>query len=108
MKQHGNANHGDIQILWKLISENSFVGALTSGLVLLLIGWLANLCIKKYRAAKLFNILKDGLVEKHATFLPTVYLSSKSGYTQAQVEDLCSHHKQIQRNEKELESWRVR
>ncbi len=91
----------------ELLSNNSFVGALVSGLAILLISWLFSLIIKKYRAEKVYNILKDGLKVKEKSFLPTAYLSSKSGYTQAQVESLCSYHKKIYRNEKQLESWRL-
>jgi len=93
--------------LWALLSVNSFVGALVSGLIILLVGYLINLHIKKYRASRIHDILKAGLKEKNKKFLPTAYLSAESGYTQSQVESLCSHHKNIRRNEKELESWRI-
>ena len=94
--------------MWELLSTNSFIGALASGLAILLIAWLVNLCLKKYRARKIYGILKQGLENKNKIYLPTAYLSAKSGYTQSQVESLCSHHKSIKRNEKELESWRIR
>ena len=93
--------------LWNLLSKNSFVGALVSGLLTVFIGWVISWGIKKYRASRVYNILRRGLAEKNKTFLPTAYLSSKSGYTQSQVEALCSYHSKIHRNEKELESWRI-
>ncbi len=93
---------------WQLLSDNSFVGALVSGLVILFVGWLVNIGIKKYRAGRVYRILEKGLEEKNKKFLPTAYLSAKSGYTQAKIESLCSHHNKIHRNEKELESWRIR
>lgn len=93
--------------MWELLSNNSFVGALASGLAILFIGWLVSLIVKKYRAGKVYGILKKGLKEKNKTFLPSAYLSAKSGYTQAQIESLCGHHKKIDRNEKQLESWRL-
>lgn len=96
-----------LSTLWKLISDNSFIGALGSGLVLIFIGLFTNWGVKKYRANRIYNILKNGLEEKSKTYLPTVYLSAKSGYTQSQVEALCSHHDKIRRNEKKLESWRI-
>ena len=100
-------SHGECRNLWDLLSKNSFVGALVSGLLILLVGWLTNLAVKKYRANRVYNILQKGLSEKSKSFLPTAYLASKSGYTQSQVESLCSHHKKIIRNEKELETWRI-
>lgn len=93
--------------LWKLLSDNSFVGALVSGLTILLIVWLLNLSIKKHRSNRVYDILISGLKSKNKRFLPTSYLSAESGYTQSQVESLCSHHKNIRRNEKELESWQI-
>lgn len=93
--------------LWELLSKNSFVGALVSGIVILLLSWLVSWGVKKYRANRIYEILKVGLEEKNKRFLPTAYLSAKSGYTQAQVESLCGHHCRIWRNEKELESWRA-
>ena len=93
--------------LWDILSKNSFIGALVSGLLIILFGWLINLAIKKYRANRIYNILQCGLAEKEKVFLPTAYLSSRSGYTQSQVESLCSYHKKIIRNEKKLESWRI-
>lgn len=95
----------DADGLWDLLSKNSFLGALVSGLLILLVGWLISWCVKNHRANRIYNILQIGLAEKNKSFLPTAYLSSKSGYTQAQVESLCSFHKKIRRNEKELESW---
>ena len=91
--------------VWEMLSTNSFVGALVSGLLLLIIGWAISWAVKKYRACRVYSILQAGLSEKNKRFLPTAYISSKSGYTQSQVEALCSHHKKIRRNEKELESW---
>ncbi len=94
--------------LWDLLSKNSFLGALVSGLLILLVGWLINLVVTKYRSSRVYNILQSGLSEKKKSYLPTAYLSSKTGYTQSQIESLCSHHNKIVRNEKELESWRVK
>lgn len=94
--------------LWELLSKNSFLGALVSGLLILIVGWIVNGCVKKYRADRVYNILKNGLAEKNKSFLPTAFLSSRSGYTQAQIEALCSFHKNITRNEKDLESWRIK
>lgn len=96
-----------ISALWELLSKNSFVGALVSGLLIVFIGWVISWGIKKYRAGRIYNILQSGLTEKNKKFLPTAYLASKSGYTQSQVEVLCSSHSKIYRNEKELESWRI-
>lgn len=93
--------------LWDLLSKNSFVGALVSGLLLLFIGWVISWGITKYRASRVYNILRNGLAEKNKMFLPMAYISVKSGYTQSQVEALCSYHGKIHRNEKELESWRI-
>jgi hypothetical protein len=74
--------------LWELLSKNSFIGALVSGLLIILIGWVISRCLKKYRAGRVYKLLQNGLVEKKKSFLPTAYLSSKSGYTQSQVEAL--------------------
>lgn len=94
--------------LWDLLSKNSFLGALVSGLLILLVGWLIKLAVTKHRSNRVYNILKSGLSGKKKSYLPTAFLSSKTGYTQSQIELLCSHHKKIVRNEKELESWRVK
>ena len=93
--------------VWDLLGTNSFVGALVSGLLILLVAWLINCGVKKHRANRVYEILKSGLSEKKKSYLPTAYLASRSGYTQSQIESLCSHHKKIKRNQKELESWRV-
>tara|TARA_Y100000815_G_scaffold271473_1_gene298117 strand:- start:892 stop:1191 length:300 start_codon:yes stop_codon:yes gene_type:complete len=91
--------------VWEILSTNSFVGTLVSGLFLLILGWAFSWGVKKYRACRVYSILQAGLSEKNKKFLSTAYISSKSGYTQSQVEALCSHHRKIRRNEKELESW---
>ncbi len=91
--------------MWGLISKDNFIVALLSGLLLLFIGLAITWCEKKYRLCKIYKILKSGLAEKNTDFLPTAYLSSKSGYTQSQVEALCSHHSKIRRHEKEVDSW---
>lgn len=98
----------EIKALWELLSKNSFAGALASGLLLLVIAWIVRWGTKKYRASRIYTILQAGLTEKKKSYLPTAYLASKSGYTQDQVEALCSHHSKIRRNEKELESWRIK
>ena len=98
----------EISFLWELLSKNSFVGALISGLLILFTGWIISWGIKKHQANRVYDILQRGLAEKNKTFLPTAYLSSKSGYTQSQVEALCCYHNKIYRNEKELESWRIK
>lgn len=97
-----------VKVLWDLLSKNSFIGALVSGLLILLVGWIINFVVKRHRAKRVYKILQKGLFEKNKSFLPTSYLASKSGYTQSQVESLCSHHKKIVRNEKELETWRIK
>ncbi len=90
-----------------ILSENSFVGALASGILLIIIISIWNLCLKKYRANQVYKILKAGLQQRNKDFLPTTYLSAETGYTQSQIEEYCSHHKNIRRNEKELASWRI-
>jgi hypothetical protein len=54
-----------------------------------------------------FKALESGLVEKNRKFLPTSYLASQTNYTQDKVEQLCSSHRRIKRNEKEFESWQT-
>jgi len=93
--------------LWQLLSENSFVGALISGLLILFIGWFFSQGVKKHRANRIHSILQKGLIEKNKNFLPTAYLSSKSSYTQSQVESLCCYHSKIRRNEKDLQTWSI-
>lgn len=93
---------------WELLSKNSFMGAFVSALAIILIGWLGNLLVKDYRANLVYEILKTGLKEKKKTFLPATYLAAKAGYTKSQIETLCTYHKKIDRNEKELESWRLK
>jgi hypothetical protein len=94
--------------MWQKLSENSFVGALVSGLLIIFLVWLFKFFYKKYRANQVYKILENSLKEKNKNFLPTAYLAAKSDYTQADIESLCSHHKKICRNEKELESWRIK
>ncbi len=96
--------------LLKLINDNPLI----TGLVILSIGliikggkWGVKRVMKMYHAKQIYNILKKGLEEKKKSYLPTSYLSSKSGYTESQVEVLCNCHNKIRRNEKKLESWRI-
>jgi len=93
--------------MWKLLSDNSFVGALVSGLAIMSIVALYKYCVNKYKASKVFKALKSGLAEKKCTFLTTSYLAAKTNYTQEKVELLCSSHSKIKRNEKALESWQI-
>lgn len=93
--------------MWKLLSENSFLGALVSGIAIIVLVAIFKFFLNKYKASQVFNALKSGLAEKKHTFLPTSYLAAKTNYTQEKVEQLCSSHSKIKRNEKELESWQV-
>ena len=93
--------------LWDLLSENAFVGALASGLALAALLALLSWIRRCYRRSVVYRELSEGLIEKNKSFLPTSYISAKTGYTQSQVEALCSSHSKISRNEKELESWKV-
>lgn len=96
-----------IASFWELLSKNSFMGAFVSAIAIIFLGWLANLLVKDYQATRVYEILKTGLQEKNKTFLPATYLAAKAGYTKSQIETLCTYHKKIHRNEKELESWRI-
>lgn len=93
--------------MWKLLSENSFLGALVSGIAIIVIVAIFKFFLNKYKASQVFDVLKSGLDDKNRTFLPTSYLAAKTNYTQAKVEQLCSSHSKIKRNEKELESWKI-
>lgn len=93
--------------MWMLLSENSFLGALVSGIAIIILVAIFKSILNKYKASRVFNALKSGLTEKNHAFLPTSYLAAKTNYTQAKVEQLCSSHRKIKRNEKELESWQV-
>lgn len=61
----------------------------------------------KLNAKKLYKILRSELKARNKTFLTTTLLSSKSGFTESEVEKLCIYHDKIHRNEKEKQSWRI-
>ncbi len=90
-----------------LLKENSFVGALVSGILLIFIGFLFSYALKQYRSNRLYKILKKELKDRNSDFLSSHLLSSVTGYTQNQIEVLCSYHNKIKRNESEKESWRL-
>ena len=93
--------------MWELISTNSFVGAFTSGIAILIVVSLFKLAVDKYRSDKVFKALKAGLADKGHIFLPSSYLSAQTNYTLAKIEQLCISHSKIVRNEKERESWQI-
>lgn len=92
---------------WDLLKENSFVGALASGVLLIFVGWIISHLRKRYRANRLYNLFKKELKERQKDFLSVHLLSSVTGYTENDVEILCSFHSKITRNENEKRSWRL-
>lgn len=93
--------------MWKLIIENSFVGAFVASLTVILIVWAVNLARRFYRANRVYKVLEQELKKRDKRFLSTPLLAAKTGYTENGVEALCSFHKKIPRNEKELQSWQI-
>ncbi|MFQ2221358.1 hypothetical protein ACK32A_00895 [Aeromonas enteropelogenes] len=93
--------------MWELLKTNAFVGALTASIAFFMLHKLFGFFINKWQAHKVFKALREGLVHpnNNRTFLPTTFLASKTGYTTQRVEVLCSKHRNIRRNEKQLESW---
>jgi len=96
-----------IESIWSLLKENSFIGALASGILLILIGWVISVVRKKIRANNLYRHFENQLLERDKKYLSTHLLSSVTGYTENEVEILCSSHKKITRNEREKQSWRI-
>lgn len=84
---------------------NSFLGALASGILLILLGWLASVVRKKYRASRLFKLFKKELEKRDKAYLSSHLISSVTGYTEDDVEILCCYHKNITRNELQIKSW---
>jgi hypothetical protein len=97
-----------INNMWELISTNSFVGAFTSGIAILIVVFLFKSAVNKYRSHQVFKALKAGLADKGRTFLPSSFLSAQTNYTLAKIEQLCISHSKIVRNEKERESWQLK
>lgn len=62
--------------MWKLVSENSFVGAFVSGIAILIVLELVKFIVNKYKAGKVYSTLKSGLADKKHKFLPTSYLAA--------------------------------
>lgn len=102
----------NIDSIWNLLQGNSFIGAFigafTSGLLLALIGWIVSLTLRKYRAKRLYNLFKNELILRDKEYLSVHLLSSITGYTENEVEILCSSYpEKIKRNELEKPSWRL-
>jgi len=59
--------------MWDLLSHNSFVGALVSGVAIVIAVAIFQFLVNKYKARKVFKALEFGLLDKNCTFLPSSY-----------------------------------
>lgn len=90
-----------------LISSNSLVSALVAAAVLAIFGG----CLKWYRdytdSNKILDFMRKSKSETKYTFRSSEAISSYTKLTQSRVEDLCSKHPMIMRNENQKQSWRM-
>ena len=63
--------------LWDLLSKNSFLGALVSGLLIVLVGWLINLVVTKYRSSESTISCKVGCPKRKRAIYPQLTCHQK-------------------------------
>jgi len=93
--------------LWSYVSENPLGSAVVGTLIAALIIWF----IQRFRAqrdsAAIYKFLRQSKEEGRFEFRSTVAISSHTKLPEGRVEELCSRHSKIRRNEKERQTWHL-
>jgi hypothetical protein len=93
--------------LSNFLSTDSLFGALAATLLASGIIFVLRAIFLDFQASIVYKALRQGLHQKGHHFLPSSYLSAKTGYPKEKIELLCSRHKKIKRNQKNLETWTI-
>ena len=90
-----------------LISNNGFASALAVTVIIAIIGAAKKWIVDRRDSKKIYDFLLDSQSKNDFMCRSPEAISSHTNISEGRVENLCSKHPKINRNQKEKQSWRV-
>jgi hypothetical protein len=91
----------------QFITNNNLASALVAAAIIGIIGGAWKWQRDHRDRKKILDFMLKSKSNTDFSFRSTEAISSHSGITENRVAELCSKHKQIKRNSKEKQSWRI-
>lgn len=91
----------------KFINDNPILSSVVGGIILALLAWTCRRIMSGNEARKIYAFLYKSTKEEGYTFRTSEVISSHTGIPMRKIDELCSRHPKIKRNEKAKESWRI-
>lgn len=93
--------------VFDFVSNNQLISAILAAMLLGLFGRGVKWWRDHRDSKKLYEFLQKSKSNTAFTFRSTEAISSATKIPEARVEELCSRHSKIKRNEKEKQSWQL-
>jgi len=94
------------------ISNDPVASKVAAGLTVCIATYIVTLLAKRRRNKadndKIYNFLQQSALQGKHTFRSTHVIAAETKLTEQRVADLCITHDKIERNRKELQSWRLK